>query len=143
MEPSKEITVLLIDDDRTILVMYADFLRKHGFVVFSAQSAEEGLALLIEHQDAINIVVTDIMMARMNGWQFLDYVRKDMGLGELEMPVIVMSAVESVDLDMEYMRHRANDWVTKPVKPMVKLVHKIWALLGVAGPTTEENCDAA
>jgi CheY-like chemotaxis protein len=123
--------ILLIDDDRTVLAMYSDYLKKQGFDVITASDGEEGISFLIENDDIIDLVVTDIMMARTDGWQLLDYIRQDMGLNELEMPVIVMSAVESVDLDMEYMRHRANDWVTKPVKPLAKLTHKIKKLLGL------------
>jgi CheY-like chemotaxis protein len=77
----------------------------------------------------------------MNGWQFLDYVRKDLCLDELKLPVIVMSAVESVDLDMEYMRHRANDWLVKPIQPLGKLAHKIMALLGVVAAVGENPDD--
>ncbi len=122
--------VLVIDDDRLILSMYSDFLRKSGFVVEEAQSGEDGLAILIEKGGMIDVVVTDVMMARMNGWELLDYIRQELGLDETTLPVIVMSAVESVDLDMEYMRHRANDWLTKPIRPMGKLTHKIRLHLG-------------
>jgi len=72
------------------------------------------------------------MMARMSGWALLDYLRGELKYDEIQLPVIVMSAVESVDLDMEYMRHRANDWLIKPILPMAKMVHKIRALLGLA-----------
>jgi len=122
--------ILLVDDDRIILAMYGDYLKKKGFEVFEEQSGEDALARIIESDD-IDLVVTDIMMARMNGWQFLDYIRNELGFDEVKLPVIVMSAVESVDLDMEYIRHRANDWIEKPIKPLAKLLEKINTLLGV------------
>ena len=138
--------VLLIDDDRTILAIYSDALREAGFEVMLAESAEDGLAKVIEQREQIDVVIVDIMLVKMNGWQFLDYVRKDLNLDEISFPVIVMSAVESVDLDMEYMRHHANDWVIKPVQPLAKLVHKVKALLGILdgnkGGDGENNDDA-
>lgn len=126
-----ETGILLVDDDRTILAMYGDFLEKKGFRVFREQCGEDALARIIENPEIVDIIVTDIMMARMDGWQLLDYIRKEMKLDEVALPVIVMSAVESVELDMEYIRHRANDWVVKPVQPMERLVTKIRALLGL------------
>ena len=131
--------VLLIDDDRVVLSMYGDYLKKHGISVVSAESGEDGLSKIIE-DDKIDLVVTDIMMARMSGWALLDYIREELELDEVRMPVIVMSAVESVDLDMEYMRHGANDWVAKPIRPMAKLVHKIRKLLGL-GVGLEDSSD--
>ena len=123
--------ILLVDDDQTILTMYSDYLRLKGFRVFSEDSGTGALACLIQAGNDIDLVVTDIMMASMNGWDFLDYIRKELKLDEVALPVIVMSAVESIELDMEYIRHRANDWVTKPIKPLAKLVLKIQALLGL------------
>lgn len=137
MRGQQKFRVLVVDDDRIVLTMYADYLSKAGFAVETAESAEDGLARVIA--GGIDCVVTDIMMARMDGWQFLDYIRKDLGLNELQLPVIVMSAVASVDLDMEYMRHRANDWVTKPIQPLAKLAHKIMALLGVVAATGDPD----
>jgi len=124
-------TVLIVDDDATIRAMYSDFLKKSGFDVLTAESGEAGLAVLAGGEKKVDLVVTDIMMARMDGWQMLDFIREDMELDEVDLPVIVMSAVESIDLDMEFMRHRANDWVTKPVKPMEVLSRKIMVLLGL------------
>lgn len=140
MKNDRRVRVLVIDDDRTVLAMISDYLTKRaGMDVITAESGEDGLALLIE-DGTIDLVVTDIMMARMSGWALLDYIREELGMDEINMPVIVMSAVESVDLDMEYMRHRANDWISKPIKPMAKLVHKIRKLLGLeAGTEVEGN----
>lgn len=132
--------VLVIDDDRTVLAMYGDYLEGQGISVVTAESGEDGLARIIE-DGTIDLVVTDIMMARMSGWALLDYIRGELGFDELRMPVIVMSAVESVDLDMEYMRHRANDWIAKPIKPMAKLVHKIRSLLGLEARLEDSSDD--
>lgn len=131
--------ILVVDDDQTILAMYSDVLKRSGFEVVCASSAHEGIDLLISNEGKIDMALVDIMMARMNGWEMLDYVRKEMGLDEYMLPVIVMSAVGGVDLEMEYMRHRANDWVTKPVRPISKLVHKVRRLLGLGVEDDEDE----
>lgn len=121
--------ILIVDDDQPILTMYANYLRSQGFNVYEEKSGEDALARIIESKN-MDLLITDVMMARMNGWELLDYIRNDMQLNEVDLPVIVMSAVNGVELQMEYMRHRANDWVTKPIKPLAKLAQKVWALLG-------------
>lgn len=120
----------MVDDEASVRALLGTYLEKHGFTVYLDESAESALATYIKHKPAIDVMVLDVMMARMNGWELLDYVRKDMGVTSRELPVIVMSAVEGIDLKMEYIRHDANDWITKPIRPMEKLVHKINILLG-------------
>jgi CheY-like chemotaxis protein len=126
---NKKYKILVVDDDLIIRSMFSDYLGKNGFDVVTAQSAEDGLSLIIKNQP--DLVIIDIMMAKMNGWQMLDYIRNDMGIDEITMPVIVMSSVLGSDLEMEYMRHRANDWIAKPIKPMSILLAKIKTILGI------------
>lgn len=133
-EETHKPVVLLVDDDLSILFMYGDYLRAKGFEVVVSRDGEEAISEIIARDGKpgrIEIVVTDVMMARVDGWALLDFIRNQLRLDEVKMPVIVMSAVESIDLEMEYMRHRANDWVTKPIKPLALLVQKIRPLLGM------------
>lgn len=121
--------VLVVDDDLMVRGMFSEYLRKHGFDTETADSAEQGLERIIRNQP--DVMLLDIMMVRMNGWQMLDYIRIDLGIDEFSMPVIVMSAVVGSELEMEYMRHRANDWIVKPIKPMELILHKIRKVLGL------------
>lgn len=125
----KTYKVLIVDDDILIRGMYSEYLRKNGFEVETSDSAEHGLEKIIRSKP--DVLLLDIMMARMNGWQMLDYIRNELGIDEYELPVIVMSAVVGSDLEMEYMRHRANDWAVKPIRPIAILLHKIRSVLGL------------
>lgn len=121
--------LLIVDDDNLILSMLEDYFKKRGYFVYAESSGEGALARIIESKH-VDLIITDIMMARMDGWQLLDYIRNEMQLDEIKLPVIVMSAVESIDLNMEYIRHKANDWINKPIKPMAKLLDKVENLTG-------------
>jgi len=134
--------VLVVDDDLMVRSMFSDYLRKHGFDPETAASAEDGLERIIRNQP--DVLLLDIMMARMNGWQMLDYIRNELGIDEFSLPVIVMSSVVGSELEMEYMRHRANDWIAKPIKPMVMLLNKIRVVLGLDAldrATEGEQCN--
>jgi CheY-like chemotaxis protein len=127
----EDLGVLIVDDDESTLRLISAYVKAHGFRVYTDKSAEDAITRLKRDSGKIDIMVTDIMMARMSGWDLLNFLRKELKVSELEMPVIVMSAVDGIDLRMEHMRHGANDWIDKPIKPLDRLVHKIQALLGL------------
>jgi len=125
--------ILIIDDDRTTLVMLSDLLEKHGFEVVSERSGEEGLARIIGERDNLDVVITDIMMVKMDGWALLDYVRNTMQLSDIELPIVVISAYDSVYESMEALapQRGANGWFAKPIKPIAEFVQTIKKLAGV------------
>lgn len=112
--------ILLVDDDKLMRRMYAAVLRKDEFDVVEYASAEDALEHLIEG-DTCDLVITDIMMAKMDGWEFLDTIRKDLKLDDLTLPVIIISAFNSDTLVAKALGRGANGCLTKPVKPLAKL----------------------
>jgi CheY-like chemotaxis protein len=125
--------VLIIDDDKVTLAMLSDLLEKHGFEVVTEQSGEEGLARIIEEKNNLDVVITDIVMIKMDGWALLDYVRNTMHLNDLELPIVVISAYDSVYESMEVLapERGANGWFAKPIKPISEFVQTIKKLAGV------------
>jgi len=129
----EEKTVLLVDDDMAILSLYSTVLQMAGFNVIAKSSAIDALDTIESDQD-IDLVVTDILMAQMDGWQFLTYIRVTLGLDEVALPVIVLSAVDGTKLKWDVMKYRANDWLTKPVTPVSRLAKHAVRLLGLHIP---------
>ncbi len=80
--------VLVIDDDLPIRGMLAVALRKHGYQVLLAGDGAEGQRALTIHHP--NIVLLDLAMPDVNGWDFLQRLRETGHLGTI--PVIVVSA---------------------------------------------------
>ena len=114
--------VLIVEDDKVILQMLTDVINqyaKHHYHspwdlrISKATSAEEGLELLKQH--AFELVITDIMLARMDGWQFIKEIRKDKNQSDL--PIVVVSAIDGTELEYYSKRHGASLWFTKPIKP--------------------------
>lgn len=104
--------VLLIDDDDAIRRLYGAILRSEGFDITPMASAQAALESLLKG-DTYDLVITDIMMAKMDGWDLLQAIRKRLKLDELKLPVIVMSAFESGALEFKALQYGANGHYVK------------------------------
>jgi len=113
--------VLLIDDDDAIRRLYGDILRSEGFDITPMASAQAALESLLKG-DTYDLVITDIMMAKMDGWDLLQAIRKRLGISELKLPVIVMSAFESGALEFKALQYGANGHYVKgtPVQKLIR-----------------------
>jgi CheY-like chemotaxis protein len=80
--------VLVIEDDRSIREAVAEVLAAEGYVVSEAANGLEGLREAREHLPSL--IVLDLMMPTMNGWQFREAQKQDPSLADI--PVIVVSA---------------------------------------------------
>lgn len=130
--------ILLVDDDAMVCAMYGDVLKKDGCSVVTETSAEIALSRLMKGEE-YDLVITDIMMARMDGWQFLSAIRNDLELDTLTLPVIVMSAFESATMESKALALGASGCLTKPVKPIEKLIQQVRIQTGRARSKFNES----
>ncbi|MBC8078207.1 MAG: response regulator [Chloroflexales bacterium] len=88
--------ILIVDDDAAIRAMVSDLLTDEGYAVASAADGQEALAYL-DQQDAMPcVIVLDLMMPRMNGWEFRAAQQQHPIFATI--PVVVLSArLDSVD----------------------------------------------
>jgi CheY-like chemotaxis protein len=114
--------VLLVDDDAMTLRLFQDYLEIEGFSVTPVNAAQAALEVLIRG-DHIDLVITDIMMARIDGWEFLHMIRKKLKLDDLKLPVIVMTAFICDTLEVKALQYGANGIYIKGT-PIQKLVHE-------------------
>jgi two-component system, chemotaxis family, chemotaxis protein CheY len=84
----KSKTVLLVDDDNAILVLLETAFTKAGYRMVTTLDSEFGLR--IAHEMAPSVVVMDIMMPKIDGWAFIDALRKDPV--NANTPVVVITA---------------------------------------------------
>ena len=114
--------ILVIDDDRVILEFIKDILYKYAKTGYTSDwelkittvtSAINALELINESN--FELIITDILMARMDGWEFIKELRKK--FPQFDIPIVVISAVEGVDLQYECMRYGASAWFQKPLHP--------------------------
>ena len=88
--------ILIIDDDQDVLSAMSFFLEMKGFSVRTAHDGLEGLDRM-KAEDHISLVLLDLWMPVMDGWEFLRHKTDDPRIAEI--PVIVISAVSPDSLD--------------------------------------------
>ena len=114
------VTVLTVDDSRTMRDMLRVALVEAGFRVVQAEDGLHGLDVL--RQEAPAVVITDINMPRMDGFGFIEAVRQDTKYRG--MPILVLTTESDEDKKMRARRAGATGWIVKPFDP-VKLVAAI------------------
>jgi len=113
--------VLLVDDDTSIRKMYGEYLGAQGFDITEESTAIGALDRLLKGEE-FDLVITDIMMAKMDGWELLETIREGLKLDDLVLPVIVISAFESDTLEAKALGKGANGSFVKGNDPLSKLL---------------------
>jgi len=105
--------ILMIDDDREMVTLGRLILEREGFEVVSAFSGVEGLEIL-RQDDKIDLVLLDIMMIGMDGWQVLDTIKDDEQLSHL--PVIMLTARHYLEDESETSNYadKFDGYIVKP-----------------------------
>lgn len=105
-------SILIIDDDSTIRKLISYNLKKQGFEVFEADGAENGLKQL--ERNVPDLVLCDIMMDGMDGFEFVEKVRKNDKFRAL--PFIFVSAKSSIEDKSRAANLGADDFISKPFR---------------------------
>lgn len=115
--------VLVVDDDVDILGMVATMLQGHGFKVLQASNGEEALSIV--RSASPDLVLLDIMMPRMNGFEVLREVLR-IAPGTR---VVMITAFGDLDTYMDAMELGATDYVNKPFETaeLLRVVRKVSA----------------
>ena len=112
--------VMIVDDDRHILVAVKTVLNEAGFSVEMAESGDECLHLL--KQEFSGVILLDIMMPVMDGWDTIRAIHSG-GLGE-NILIAMLTARDSPDEKMNGLQEYVFDYITKPFEPE-ELVSKV------------------
>lgn len=124
--------VLLVEDDSTLSFIIRDALTREGFEVVSAPDGDAGLRLF--RDAAPDIIVADVMMPRMDGFEMVRLVR----LVNATVPVLFLTARTSLDDVVKGFGLGANDYLRKPFQ-ILELVVRINALLKRNAPAAAED----
>lgn len=89
--------ILLVDDDPLIVRMYERKLTKEGFAVRLAANGEEGLKAL--EKEVPNIIILDVLMPKMNGWEALKKIKENPKTKDI--PVIALTSLSDRNGDIQ------------------------------------------
>ncbi len=118
-------TILIVDDDPVQRDLIRQLLEPLGFTVLSAASGAECLSLVEQHK--VHLVLLDVSMPEMDGWEVADALRRGLD----ERPAIVMLSALTMDKSAEVKPDRAFDhYLIKPIN-LRQLMEKLHALLDI------------
>jgi len=117
--------ILLVDDDLTLREMYDERLKAEGFEIVQASNGEEALAKAKEIKP--NVILLDIMMPKVNGFDVLKQIKEDADLKDT--PVILLTAlIQDVDR-LQGMKLGAADYIVKSETMPGEVIAKIKGVL--------------
>ncbi len=115
--------ILVIDDDTELCELLSDYLEPEGFEITSVYDGEQGLELAVSEAGRFDLIVLDIMLPGMNGFEVLQRLRS-----QLDTPVLMLTARDE-DVDrIVGLEMGADDYLPKPFNPR-ELIARIRAIL--------------
>ena len=107
--------VLVVDDNEMNRDMLSRRLERQGYQAIMAEDGVQALEMLPQHP--IDLVLLDIMMPRMNGYEVLEKAKQDPALRHI--PIIMISAVDDLDSVVKCVEMGADDYLFKPFNPIL------------------------
>ncbi len=120
MHDNPPATILTVDDSRAMRDMLRHSLAEAGFRVVQAEDGLQGLEMLARENP--DVIVTDLNMPRLDGFGFIEAVRRD--ASRRTMPVLVLTTEADGEQKNRARAAGATGWIVKPFDP-VKLVEAI------------------
>ena len=122
--------ILVVDDEARMRKLVHDFLSRSGYDVIEAEDGEEALDLFYEDKE-ISLIILDVMMPKINGWDVLKEIRETS-----KVPVIMLTAKGDESDELTGFDIGADEYISKPFSPKI-LVARVTALLRRLNPEEE------
>ncbi len=118
-------TILVVDDEARLVSLVETYLTQSGFRVLTASNGREALA--VAERQPPDLIILDIMMPEMDGYEFMRIYRKDHNT-----PIILLTARVESDEKVVGLESGADDYMTKPFRPR-ELMARVKAVLRRSG----------
>lgn len=114
--------ILVVDDESRMRKLVNDFLSKKGYEVIEAADGEEAVEKFYMDKD-ISLIILDVMMPKMDGWQVCREIRK-----ESKVPIVMLTAKSEEHDELLGFELGVDEYISKPFSPKI-LVARVDALL--------------
>ena len=124
--------ILVVEDDMSLKKLFCKTLQRHNYQTFEADCGEQALDIL--DRETIDLIVTDVMMPGINGFELIRQLRE----ARMEQPILIITAKSDiVDKQVGFMSG-ADDYMVKPID-IHELVLRVNALLRRAKSVSEKK----
>jgi len=118
----ENVTILVVDDESRMRKLVKDFLVKKNYRVIEAADGAEAIDLFFTNKD-ISLVILDVMMPNMDGWQVCREIRNFS-----KVPIIMLTAKADERSELQGFELGVDEYITKPFSPKI-LVARVDAIL--------------
>ena len=126
--------VLVVDDEARMRKLVRDFLTVKGFLVVEAGDGEEAIDIFFEQKD-IALILLDVMMPKMDGWEVCRTIRK-----YSQVPIIMLTARGEEQDELQGFSLGVDEYISKPFSPKI-LVARVEAILRRSSTMSQEVID--
>ena len=105
--------ILVVDDESRMRKLVSDFLTRKGYAVIEAADGVEAVDTFMENKD-IALIILDVMMPRMDGWEVCRQIRKDS-----KVPIIMLTAKGEEMDELQGFECGADEYIAKPFSPKI------------------------
>ncbi len=120
----EKIKILVVDDESRMRKLVRDFLTKSGYEVLEAGNGSEALDIFFdEHNSDIALLILDVMMPKMDGWQVCKEIRQ-----YSKVPIIMLTARSDERDELQGFELGVDEYISKPFSPKI-LVARVEAIL--------------
>ena len=127
-----KIKILVVDDESRMRKLVRDFLIRDNFEVIEAGDGEEALDLFYRDKD-ISLIILDIMMPKINGWEVCREIRETS-----KVPIIMLTAKGDENDELQGFDLGVDEYISKPFSPKI-LVARVEAILRRANKISEQE----
>ncbi|MCM1569697.1 MAG: response regulator transcription factor [Roseburia sp.] len=128
----EKLKILVVDDESRMRKLVGDFLVKSNFEVLEAENGEQAVDIFFEQKD-IALLVLDVMMPKMDGWQVCREIRT-----YSQVPIIMLTAKADERDELLGFQLGVDEYISKPFSPKI-LVARIEAVLRRSGKQEKEE----
>ncbi|SET93999.1 response regulator transcription factor [Lacrimispora sphenoides] len=118
----EQLKILVVDDEARMRKLVKDFLSVKGFSVVEASNGEEAVDIFFEQKDIV-LIILDVMMPKMDGWETCKTIRK-----YSQVPIIMLTARSEERDELQGFDLGVDEYISKPFSPKI-LVARVEAIL--------------
>ena len=127
-----KLKILVVDDEARMRKLVRDFLVKKEYEVIEAENGEQALEIFYDQED-IALIILDIMMPKIDGWQVCKTIRK-----ESKVPIIMLTAKSEEHDELLGFELGVDEYISKPFSPKI-LVARVDAILRRTSKPATDN----
>ena len=128
----ERLKILVVDDESRMRKLIRDFLVKSGYEVLEAEDGEKAVDTFMMVKD-ISLIILDVMMPKMDGWQVCREIRKNS-----KVPIIMLTAKSSEADELKGFELGVDEYISKPFSPKI-LVARVEAVLRRSNAMTPDE----